>query len=217
MKKTIFVLLMGLQCIAPHLTPGAHQIVEGVDTKTVKISGEISSAAPNQGVLLTSAVLSSNSTASKQAQVMKNQQLKGYTTGSEQIDDLIIASAVGNQLDPVLLYLIMHRESSFNPRAVSRKGARGLMQLIPATAARFGVRNIFDPQQNIEGGARYLRLLLDTFEGEVSLALAAYNAGEGNVEKYNRHVPPFSETVRYVSEITQCYEATNSALLQTAD
>jgi soluble lytic murein transglycosylase-like protein len=91
------------------------------------------------------------------------------------------------------------------------------MQLIPATAARFGVRNIFDPQQNIEGGARYLRLLLDTFEGDVSLALAAYNAGEGNVEKYNRQVPPFGETVKYVSAITQCYEATNGALLQTAD
>jgi soluble lytic murein transglycosylase-like protein len=104
----------------------------------------------------------------------------------------------------VLLYAIMHRESSFKRFAVSNKGARGLMQLMPATAARFGVRDIFDPAQNIEGGARYVRFLLDRFGGDVRLALAGYNAGEGAVDKY-QGVPPYSETQEYVRRIGERY------------
>jgi soluble lytic murein transglycosylase-like protein len=223
MKKTIFVLLMGLQCIAPSLAPSAYQRVSDVDFKTVKALGKPSLTSRDHSVLLTPPALAPNSSAlladeqARGAQAKQDHPLKGYTTGSKRIDGLIIASAARNQLDPVLVYSVMHQESAFNPRAVSRKGARGLMQVIPATATRFGVRNIFNPQQNIEAGARYLRFLLDTYEGDVNLALAAYNAGEGNVERYNKQVPPFRETVKYVSEVRQRYEAINHSPLQTAD
>jgi soluble lytic murein transglycosylase-like protein len=99
----------------------------------------------------------------------------------------------------------MHRESSFKRFALSHKGARGLMQLMPATAARLGVRDIFDPRQNIEGGVKYMRILLNMFDGDVRLALAGYNAGEGAVLKYGRNVPPYRETQEYVRRISARY------------
>jgi soluble lytic murein transglycosylase-like protein len=99
----------------------------------------------------------------------------------------------------------MHQESSFKARAMSYKGARGLMQLMPFTASRFGVTKIWDPKQNIEGGARYMRFLLNLFNGDVRLALAGYNAGEGAVMKYGYQVPPYSETREYVRRIGNRY------------
>ena len=132
--------------------------------------------------------------------------LRGYTTGNAQVDDFMIQSGTGNGVDPLLLYSVMHQESSFKQRAISPKGARGLMQLMPGTAARFGVTNIFDPKQNIEGGARYLRFLLDRFDGDVRLALAGYNAGEGAVDKYGWRIPPYAETQEYVRRISRRYE-----------
>lgn len=129
----------------------------------------------------------------------------GFTTGNAKVDSIIVESGARNGVDPVLLYAIMHRESAFKQRAISNKGARGLMQLMPGTAARFGVRDIFDPSQNIEGGARYMRFLLDSFGGDVALALAGYNAGEGAVLKYGRRIPPYSETQEYVRRISQRY------------
>lgn len=134
-----------------------------------------------------------------------SQSLDGFSTGDRTVDELIVQSGTRNGVDPVLLYAIMHRESSFKTRATSPKGARGLMQLMPATAARFGVSNIYDPRQNIEGGARYVHFLLNFFDGDVSLALAGYNAGEGAVVKYGRRVPPYSETQEYVRRISQRY------------
>lgn len=131
--------------------------------------------------------------------------LDGFSTGDANVDRFIVESGTRNGVDPVLLYSIMHRESSFKRFALSPKGARGLMQLMPATAARFGVRNIFDPQQNIEGGTRYVRFLLDMFDGDVRLALAGYNAGEGAVLKYGRRVPPYRETQEYVRRISERY------------
>jgi soluble lytic murein transglycosylase-like protein len=104
-----------------------------------------------------------------------------------------------------LIYSIMHQESSFKRGAISLKGARGLMQLMPGTAARFGVTNIFEPRQNIEGGTRYMRFLLNFFGGDVALALAGYNAGEGAVLKYGRRVPPYRETQEYVRRIGRRY------------
>ena len=132
--------------------------------------------------------------------------LDGFTTGNAKIDGFIVDSGIRNGVDPVLLYAIMHQESTFKQRAVSPKGARGLMQLMPQTAARFGVMNIFDPRQNIEGGARYVRFLLDCFDGDVRLALAGYNAGEGAVLKYGRRIPPYSETQEYVRRISWHYQ-----------
>jgi hypothetical protein len=132
--------------------------------------------------------------------------LGGFTTGDATVDGYILESGRRNAVDPLLLYSIMHQESTFKPRAMSNKGARGLMQLMPGTAARFGVSNIWDPKQNIEGGTRYMRFLLDTFEGDVKLALAGYNAGEGAVMKYGNRVPPYSETQEYVRRISRRYD-----------
>src|SRR5262249_1278859 len=141
--------------------------------------------------------------------------LRGYTTGSGQVDGYLVESGQRNGVDPLLLYSVMHQESSFKPRAISPKGARGLMQLMPGTAVRFGVTNIFDPRQNIEGGARYLRFLTDRFNGDLSLVLAGYNAGEGAVEKYGWRIPPHAETQEYVRRIARRYsiiQDPNSAL-----
>lgn len=115
---------------------------------------------------------------------------------------LIMSAARHFDVDAALVSAVIKAESDFQPRTVSHKGARGLMQLMPATAKRFGVTNSFDPEANIYGGVRYLRWLLKTFEGNADLAVAAYNAGEGNVWKYNG-VPPFRETVNYINRIAR--------------
>lgn len=109
------------------------------------------------------------------------------------------ASASG--IDPVLLHAVVEAESAYRPGAVSPKGAQGLMQLMPATARRFGVRDAFDPTANAAGGARYLAELMRLFDGDVALALAAYNAGEGSVMRYGRRIPPYAETVGYVAKV----------------
>jgi soluble lytic murein transglycosylase-like protein len=131
--------------------------------------------------------------------------LGGFTTGNATIDGLIVDSGRRNSVDPLLLYSIMHQESTFKPRALSHKGASGLMQLMPGTARRFGVTSIWDPKQNIEGGTRYMRWLLDKFDGNINLALAGYNAGEGAVMKYGNRIPPYSETQEYVRRISKRY------------
>jgi soluble lytic murein transglycosylase-like protein len=139
-----------------------------------------------------------------------NKRLKGQTTGNTRIDEIICAAATRHGVEPLLLFSVMHQESAFNSQAVSPKGARGLMQLMPATAARFGVRNIYDPEQNIHAAAQYLRFLLDLFDGDVSLALAGYNAGEGAVKKYGYAVPPYPETINYVRKIKRRYISLSS-------
>jgi soluble lytic murein transglycosylase-like protein len=108
-------------------------------------------------------------------------------------------------VDPRLVTAIARRESAFNPNAVSRVGAQGVMQLMPSTARFLGVKNSFDARENIFGGTRYLRTLLDTFNGDLDLALAAYNAGPGAVAKY-RGVPPYRETRAYVAAVRASYE-----------
>jgi soluble lytic murein transglycosylase-like protein len=105
-----------------------------------------------------------------------------------------------NKLPPQLVHSVIKVESNYNPNAISPKGALGLMQLIPSTARRFGVSNAFNPVENVEGGARYLRYLLDLYKGDYRLALAAYNAGEGAVAKH-RGVPPYPETVNYLHQV----------------
>lgn len=110
------------------------------------------------------------------------------------------------QLDPALLHAVISAESGYNPNAVSPKGAVGLMQLMPATARRYGVVNVFDPWQNIQAGARYLKDLLLMFNNDTRLAVAAYNAGEGAVLKYGYHIPPYLETVNYVPKVMRFYE-----------
>lgn len=155
------------------------------------------SRTPNQAPLIDNHTLTS-------FHANSNNALSGFTTGNAAVDDFIVASGKRNAVDPLLLYSIMHQESTFKRNALSPKGASGLMQLMPPTARRFGVSKIWDPQQNIEGGARYMRFLLDQF-GDVQLALAGYNAGEGAVMKYGNRVPPYRETQEYVRRISKRY------------
>ena len=138
------------------------------------------------------------------------------TTGNAAYDELVKKSCARHGVDPNLVFSVMRQESGFNYRAKSYKGATGLMQLMPATARRFGVQNIYDPAENIEAGTRYLRFLLDTFNGDVALALAGYNAGEGAVMKYGYRVPPYRETQHYVRSISAKYgRSTHNSTLVT--
>lgn len=129
------------------------------------------------------------------------------TTGNPKYDELIAHSAARNGVDPNLIIAVMRQESGFNLRARSYKGASGLMQLMPGTAQRFGVTNIYDPAQNIEGATRYLRFLLDSFNGDVSLVLAGYNAGENAVVNSGYKIPRYRETQNYVRSITARYDS----------
>lgn len=115
-----------------------------------------------------------------------------------------------NNLPPRLVHSVIQVESNYDPNAVSPKGAQGLMQLIPATARRFGVSDVFDPADNVQGGARYLKYLLELYKGDESMALAAYNAGEGAVSRYGG-VPPFPETQDYVARVRQRLAVTAGA------
>jgi hypothetical protein len=130
---------------------------------------------------------------------------RDWTSGNEYIDQLIKTNAERTRLDPYLVFLVIEQESQFKVRARSPKGAQGLMQLMPGTARRLGVRRPYDAAENIRGGTQYLRELMDLFGGQVNLVLASYNAGEGAVMKYGRNVPPYRETREYVKKIGKRY------------
>lgn len=139
------------------------------------------------------------------------------TLGERRLDydslaGIIADAARETDLPAALIDAVIRTESGYRPDAVSRTGARGLMQLMPATARSLGVRNSFDPRENVMGGARYLRKMLDRF-GSVRIAVAAYNAGPGNVSKYNG-VPPFRETLRYVRTVMSRYQRARLGGLQ---
>jgi soluble lytic murein transglycosylase-like protein len=121
-------------------------------------------------------------------------------------DSIIETAAVSNAVEANLLRAVIVVESGFNSRAVSKRGAVGLMQLMPATASRFGVSNPYDPTQNVHAGARYLRFLIDRFGQNIRLALAAYNAGEEAVDRNGGQIPPFSETMAYVPRVLKIYQ-----------
>jgi soluble lytic murein transglycosylase-like protein len=127
--------------------------------------------------------------------------------------ELVEAAAAHYKVDADLIGSVIAAESNFDPKAVSRKKARGLMQLMPETAARLGVRNIEDPKENIDAGTRYLRELLQKYNNNLVLALAAYNAGPERIERYGR-VPPFAETISYVRRVKRGYENNKSDTLK---
>jgi soluble lytic murein transglycosylase len=125
---------------------------------------------------------------------------------ASQFDAIIENAASGAAVQPNLLRAVIVVESGFNARAVSKRGAMGLMQLMPATATRFGISDSFDPRQNVTAGARYLKFLLDRFGQNTSLALAAYNAGEDAVDRNGGQMPPFAETMEYVSRVLRIFK-----------
>lgn len=135
----------------------------------------------------------------------------GWTTGNSKIDNLIKHNGAKYGVDPYLIFCVMEQESHFNTRALSPKGAQGLMQLMPGTSARFGVRRPTDPAQNISGGTRYLKQLMGQFGGRIDLVLAGYNAGEGAVLRFGGKVPPYRETRDYVKRISYRYRRTKPA------
>ena len=135
-------------------------------------------------------------------------ELKGTITDYE---DLIVKASERYRVDPALVKAVIKAESNFNHRAVSPVGARGLMQLMPATAATLQVEDSFHPESNIDGGVRYLRYLMNLFSGNLPLVLAAYNAGENTVLRYNNSIPPYQETRTYVRRVLDYYDKYSSA------
>lgn len=142
---------------------------------------------------------------------------RGWTTGNQRLDALIRQNGTKYGVDSYLIFCVMEQESHFNSRALSPKGARGLMQLMPGTAARFGVTRPFDPAQNIAGGTRYLKQLIGQFDGRIDLVLASYNAGEGAVLKFGRKVPPYRETRDYVRKISYRYRRNRSTVFSKGE
>jgi soluble lytic murein transglycosylase-like protein len=138
------------------------------------------------------------------------------TSGDRELDLVIMHVGEHEGVDPRLLHAVIWQESKYKNNAVSHVGAQGLMQLMPATAKRFNCADVTDAESNIEAGTKYLRFLLKRFDGNVTLALAAYNAGEGNVDKYEG-VPPFGETQNYVRVITGRYGKTYHPVLTPED
>jgi soluble lytic murein transglycosylase-like protein len=131
--------------------------------------------------------------------------MPSYLTRGERFHPLIVRVSREHNVDPALVKAIIMAESGYNPQAVSKVGARGLMQLMPGTADSLGVQDIFDPEENVSGGVKYLKQLLNEFGGEIKLALAAYNAGSRKVKTY-KGVPPIGATHVYINKVIQYYQ-----------
>lgn len=131
---------------------------------------------------------------------------KHISKNKKKYSPLIAKAAAKYNVDEQLLHAIIRTESAYNEKAISSAGAVGLMQLMPATAARFGVRDRKNPAQNIDGGTRYIKVLMKMFKSNINLVLASYNAGEGAVKKYHNSIPPYPETQNYVRKVLKFYK-----------
>jgi soluble lytic murein transglycosylase-like protein len=181
--------------------------IETIDKNPETENSQVQNAQPSEVT---------NSTASA-LPMFGNRSLGEFSTGDSVIDGYIEDSSALYNVDPLLIYAQMNQESSFKRKATSHKGASGLMQLMPDTAKRFGAKNIYNPKQNIKAGVKYMRWLLDRFGGDVRLALAGYNAGEGAVRKYGNKIPPYRETRSYVARIMAHYEQITNQISTQAD
>ena len=203
-----FDTVRGVQIVTPTIAP----MIETKNKKLVKKTAQVS----QKPITITNASILKESVNYKNFKMASGNSMGAFTTGDSTIDSYIVDSSARYSIDPLLIYAQMHQESGFKLKATSYKGARGLMQLMPATAIRFGVTDIYNPKQNIEAGIKYMRWLLDKFGGDMSLALAGYNAGEGAVMKYGNQIPPYRETQEYVRRISARYTAiTNPNLAKT--
>jgi len=202
-----FDTVRGVQIVTPTVT----SIIENKNKKLIKKTASV----------MPTSVVANNLNLRQSVSYAKLVMMAGggmgaFTTGDGTIDSYITDSSARYKIDPLLIYAQMHQESAFKLKATSYKGARGLMQLMPATAIRFGVTDIYNPKQNIDAGVKYMRWLMDKFGGDVSLALAGYNAGEGAVMKYGNQIPPYRETQEYVRRIGARYNSiTNPNLAKT--
>jgi soluble lytic murein transglycosylase-like protein len=171
--------------------------------KPVPSAGTASMQAARSAAAEVTQYISHESTQSANARIVAAN-AHGHQASQEDIDASIVMAAARHNVDPNLVRAVVKVESNFNSNAVSRKGAMGLMQLMPSTARQLNVKNPFDPQQNVDAGVRHLKSLLESYGGDVNLTLAAYNAGQGAVAR-NNGVPRFAETQDYVRKITNLY------------
>ena len=192
-----FDTVRGVQVVTPTIAPM-------IETKNKKLVKKTASVTP-KGMNVSDGLSVKQSISYGKLVMSTGNSMGAFTTGDTTIDSYITASSARYNIDPLLIYAQMHQESAFKLKATSYKGARGLMQLMPATAIRFGVTDIYNPKQNIDAGVKYMRWLLNKFGGSVELALAGYNAGEGAVMKYGNNIPPYRETQEYVRRIGARY------------
>lgn len=183
--------LVVLPILCAAALPAAAQVYTGTSSSgSVVLSNFASAETPNRLILEPTA-----------AGAPARSEPASFGPAAADVGSIVLQVAQEVDVSPQLLHAVIAVESAYDPRAVSPKGAKGLMQLMPATAQRFGVRDPFDPHDNVRGGARYLKALLAQFDGNLQLTLAAYNAGENAVVRYGNRVPPFAETQKYVPKV----------------